>query len=156
MAPPVFAASYSAWKVFAATAVMLNCAVWPLTPGFGDDLVYTSFFFTAVGYPILVVACAIIAGFALALLPVLVRAILRKPALEISADGLRLWRFRWLEYPLSCLTAAPRKQSGNLHFQCSDGRKLVIPVWIYQDPAAVQRQLLDFKTDIIGSRPNVR
>jgi hypothetical protein len=130
-------------KTIVLTLLLLVFAVCPLLSNFGDGLVHTAFFYTLVGYPLLTAASIVLLALSSALLPLAVRALLKKPAIEISADRVRLWGMKWREYPLSCVAEGTRLQFGNLFVRCSDGGHFTIPLWLYRDPQEVLRHLTE-------------
>ena len=137
-----FIGFYSPFKALSLTALLCVLAVVPMLPGFGDHLVYTAFFYTKLGYPFLVVACAIMLLLAVGMLPMIVRGFLKRPAIEISAETVRVWSIpRWREYPLSCVTQGARRQFGSLLGRCPDGKQFAIPLWLYRHPREVTAHL---------------
>ena len=112
-----------------------------MLPGFGNGLVYTAIFYTNFGFPFLVAACLLLLLLALTMLPTIFRALLRRPAIEISGESVRVWALKWREYPLSCVNRDARRQFGNLRARCPDGKQFTIPLWLYRDPHKVLAHL---------------
>ena len=138
-----FVGFYSAWKAVGLTALICLLAVLPMLPGFGNHLVYTAFFYTRFGYPFLVAACLILLFIAVGMVPLIVRALLGRPAIEISAETVRVWGIRnWREYPLTCVTKGARRQFGSLLGRCPDGKQFAIPLWLYRQPQEVAAYLM--------------
>jgi hypothetical protein len=139
---PQFTGFYSPLKALGATALLCVLAVVPMLPGVGNHLVYTAFFYTRVGYPLLIVACVIMLLMAVAMLPMIVRGFLGRPAIEISAETVRIWGIpNWRQYPLSCVTQGARRQFGSLLGRCPDGKQFAIPLWLYRRPHEVAAYL---------------
>lgn len=140
--PSPFIGFYSPVKALGLTALLCALAVLPMLPGFGNGLVYTAFFYTRFGYPFLVAACVILLLLAVGMLPMIVRALLNRPAIEISADTVRIWGIpKWREYPLSCVAQGARRQFGSLLGRCPDGKQFAIPLWLYRQPQEVTARL---------------
>jgi hypothetical protein len=138
---PPFVGFYSPWKTVGLTAFICVLAMVPMIPGFSNHVHYTAFFYTRLGYPFLATACVIMLLLALGMLPMVFRAVLARPAIEISGDTVRVWSItKWREYPLSCVTKA-RRQSGSLLGRCPDGKSFAIPLWLYRRPQEIRTWL---------------
>jgi hypothetical protein len=126
-----FVGFYSPWKAAGLTAFICLLAVIPMLPGLGNHVVYTAFFYTRVGYPFLVAACLILLLLALGMLPLIARALLGRPAIEISAETVRVWGIpNWREYPLTCVTKGAALTGRSSQFRCgyTDSRKRWLPI----------------------------
>ena len=132
---------YSAWKTIGVAVIMPICGVLPLLPGFGDGLVYTAFFYTKIGYPFLVAASLGCVLLGILMIPFIFRALLHKPAIEISGDTVRVWRFKWREMPLACLTQGARFQFGNIFVRRRDGQRETIPLALFRNSGEVMEHL---------------
>lgn len=137
-----FTGFYAPFKAVGLAALLGVLAIVPMLPGFGNQLIYTAFFYTRLGYPFLVIACAIMLSLAAGMLPMIVRGFLNRPAIEISAETVRVWGIpKWREYPLSCVTQGARRQFGSLLGRCPDGKQFTIPLWLYRHPEEVAAHL---------------
>ena len=82
----VFTQNYSLPKTVIAEALLLIGAVLPLTPSFAANAHYTRFLYAWPFFPIVVVSCLVLGLLALAMIPVLWRALTRRPAIEICGE----------------------------------------------------------------------
>jgi hypothetical protein len=138
--PAPFVAFIAAWKAIGLTSAICLLAVLPLLPGMRNGLVYTAFFYSRWGYPFLVAACAVLFFLAAAIVPLILLALLRRPAIEISAGSVRIWGLKWRAYPLNSASKAS-SQFGSLLVRNPDGKQFTIPLWVYRDPGEVLAHL---------------
>lgn len=136
-----FVGYYSAWKVSGIALLIVILAVCPMLPGFGDHVTYTGLFYTSFGYPFLLLAVAVSLLIAAAMLPAIVRALLNRPAIEISGDTVRIFGLRQRDYPISCVAHGVRRIYGNLYVRGPDGKQFTIPLWAYRNPQEVLARL---------------
>jgi len=80
--------------------LLLALALFPLLPKFGEGLHHTTIFYSKGGYPLLVTGCGVLLLISLALVPLVIRALLMRPAIEISAESVRVWGGKWRDYPV--------------------------------------------------------
>ena len=73
---------------------MFAVAIFPLLPGASKHLTYTAFFYTRLGYPILVICCLGCFLLGLTTLPLLVRALRHQPAIEVGSRNARVFAIR--------------------------------------------------------------
>ena len=142
MRPDLFVGYYSRWK-----AVALTFALFPLAGllllNARNGLTYTSLFHTRYGHRLLIVACSVLLVFAIAALPVIFRALANRPAIEISANTVRVWNLKWREYPLEAVVQYP--ETLRVFVRSSNGDRRVIPLWLYRNPEEVLAHLLEQK-----------
>lgn len=139
-APAPFVGFISAWRAIVLTAAISLIGVIPLLPGIGRSVTYTAFFYTRVGHPFLLVVCGVCLFIAAAIVPLILRALLGRPAIEISKGSVRIWGVKWREYPLGSSSKAS-SQFGSLLIRNPDGKQFTIPLWVYRDAGEVRAHL---------------
>lgn len=113
---------------------------WVVNPA---NLTYMGFLFTTGIGRVWLFACDIIIVFlALGLFPMLLGAVVRRPAVEVTADHTRVWRYKWKSCPRSVFAASVKRKSGNLLAKQKDGTKFVVPLWALQNASDLSTFLL--------------
>lgn len=125
---------YSHWKTMGILLFAGAITVCPLLPGFSQNLTYTAFFYTPAMFPILIVCCLIMGLLTMMSLPLLARAITKRPAIEIYDDRVRFHSIRAHEFRLDTVQELTGPQFGNLVVQCSTGKQFTLPLWLYRNP----------------------
>jgi hypothetical protein len=116
-------------------------AVLPLTPHFSDGLVYTAFLYRI---PLLVpLLCAILGLGAVVFLLFVWRALRRIPVLTITdttITALLATRTRSVNKS-DVLRVVPIWPGANVNLEIRGARPMGLPVWFYEQPALVRKQL---------------
>jgi hypothetical protein len=140
VSPTEFVETYSFWKVLALETVIAACAVVPLLPNISDGLVYTAFWYTPSFFPFLVLCCGICGLMFLLLLPILWRALLRRPAIVVSGGVLTVYSNCRKTATIADITDV-QPFCGSALIKFSNGRSFAAPVIICQHPSRMLRYL---------------
>jgi hypothetical protein len=139
----VFVQRLSVWKTVAGEAFLVAGAVIPLMPHFSDGLVYTAFLFQMPFFILLVCGCVTLGLMAIVFLLFIWRAVRRVPVLTITdttITALLATHTRSVEKS-EIASVVPIWPGANVNLQMRTGRPLGLPLWFYEEPALVMRQL---------------
>jgi hypothetical protein len=141
-----FVQRLSVWKVLALELVLLFLGATPLTPNIQSDLRHTGFLFRWPFSLWLIVCVAFISFLFVAILPLLWRAVVRLPALEISGDTLTIYGVSGRSFKASEIEEIGPMRFGSLPVKVGGKIVVSIPVFFYVNPDSVLARLSTFRS----------
>lgn len=121
-----FISHYSRWKAAAHFIFVLNISIWPNTPHFGDDLVYTAvlYKFPFSIFRILSSVICLFASFIMAKL--LFIALARRPALKVDGETVNVFGLKNSEFSIKEIEYVTQQGFGNIFIKISNKRGAAI------------------------------
>lgn len=136
-----FVERYSIWKTLGLALIVLALAILPMTPRFEEGLRHTAALYKLPFYPILFASCIIMGLIFVGLLPLLYRAITKKPAIEITSSEVVVHVFGKKSMRIAEIGNIDKMVAGNLILRGIGGGSLTAPVYLYRDSQIVFAKL---------------
>lgn len=136
-----FSQRYSVWKTLGIEVVLLMLSVLPLTPGFSKGLLYTAIFYQPPFNIVMVLACCFLGLLFLVLLPLLWRAILGLPAIEVTGETVTIYGTSGRSVSKSSITHLEEPKLGNSTVRIAGGRNITLPVFLYKNSSESWEQI---------------
>lgn len=142
-AQPLLVVSYSYWKLLAFSVIFGVLGVFPLVRHVGDDLRLNAWLFNVWSTPIRLLLCGVAILMSALMLPVLLRAIVRAPALIVTQETVTVYALYKRVIPRLQIVPLPSKTwYGVLIFPLKGRRRgLELPISIYKNGNAVEAEL---------------
>lgn len=132
---------FALWKVAAMELFLGVLAIAPMTRGFGNGLNFGSFFYTSLGFPLLVIACGSLALLFLVILPILWCAVLGWPAIEITASNVTMFSLPSRRLAAADIVQVADAKLGTSRISLRDGSQFSVPAFFYRNGDEVLRLL---------------
>ena len=131
---------FSLWRTLGIEVFVLSLSILPLIPGFEEGLRYTAVFYRPEFYPILVVSSIFLGIIFCSLLPLLWRALLGLPAVELSENSVRIYGAVGRSILKSDIRGVDGPKVGSLTIKVTGARDATLPLFLYKNaPTELQR-----------------
>lgn len=132
---------FAFWKVAVLEMLLGALAILPLTSGFGDGLTFGAFFYSPAVFPILVIACLALGFLFIIILPVLVWALLGRPAIEITSSMLTMYSLPTKQIAVSEIMEMGEPVLGTSRVKLKGAKQISVPLFFYRNGDRVRRRL---------------
>jgi hypothetical protein len=132
---------FSIWKTVGLELLLIGMAVLPLSPGFGDRLRYSAMLYRWPGFALVIASCALLGVCFILILPLVGRALLKLPALVITADEIATFGAVKRAIRIQNIARIDASRFGSVPIYPHQGQLMMVPVFLYRNPERVLEQL---------------